>query len=185
MQRFLQMPLTAVRVGKPQTGRSAWYLVEFVEGVDYVSFAHFSEAVFRFKTPSQPIGMGKNEVKALLGLAHSDRERELVRYSIFKTSGLTSTGARQKLGFERMYERTKQVEECLEAAFSIREAIDKLSQVPEQGHCECNGTDSSESDTDDSEIESIPSPPLQLESNDTTLPSFDTLKKVLEDGGLW
>ena len=43
-------------------------------------------------------------------------------------------------------------------------------------------SDSSESDTDDSEIESILSPPLQLESNDTTLPSFDTLKKVLEDG---
>ena len=185
MYCYAAFPLTAVRVGKPQTGRSAWYLVEFVEGVDYVSFAHFSEAVFRSKTPSQPIGMGKNEVKALLGLARSDRERELVRYSIFKTSGLTSTGARQKYGFERMYERTKHVEECLEAAFSIREAINKISQVQNKAIVNAMGlvySDSSESDTDDSEIESILSPPLQLESNDTTLPSYDTLKKVLEDG---
>ncbi len=47
-----------------------------MEGVDYVNFSRFSEDIFRSRTPFQPIGMGRQEVKALLGLASSDRERE-------------------------------------------------------------------------------------------------------------
>lgn len=49
---FLQMPLAAIRVGIPDSGRSAWFLVEYVEGVDYVNFARFSEAIFHSRTPT-------------------------------------------------------------------------------------------------------------------------------------
>ena len=132
VQRFLQMPLASIRVGTPQSGTAAWFLVEYVEGVDYINFAHFSEAIFKSRSPSLPVGMDRSKVKALLGLARSDGEREMIRYSIFKTSGLTSTGARRQFGFERIHERAERVEECLEAACSIREAIDKLSQVQDR-----------------------------------------------------
>ena len=188
MQRFLQMPLALIRVGTPQSGCAAWFLVEYVEGVDFVNFAHFSEAIFRSRTSSQPIGMDRDKIKALLGLARSDRERELIRYSIFKTSGLTSTAARQQFGFERMHERAKRVEECLEEAHSIREAIDKLSQVQDRALVVAMGlrdSESSESEADtetDSELAVVPSPSFHSESNKRSLPSFHTLKEVLECG---
>lgn len=51
--------------------------------------------------------MSKNEIKKLLGLACSDREREVIRYSVFKSSGLTSTAARQHFGFQNMEDRSQ------------------------------------------------------------------------------
>lgn len=60
--------------------------------------------------------MDKNKIKALLGLATSDRERELIRYSVFKASGLTQTGARKQFGMDTRAER---VEKCIEEAPSI------------------------------------------------------------------
>ena len=45
-QRFLQMPVACIRVGTPGSGKEAWYLIQYVEGVDYVNFAHFAEALF-------------------------------------------------------------------------------------------------------------------------------------------
>ena len=37
-QRFLQMPVACIRVGTPGSGKEAWYLIQYVEGVDYVNF---------------------------------------------------------------------------------------------------------------------------------------------------
>lgn len=37
-QRLLQMPLTSIRIGSPSSGTALWFLVEFVEGVDYIIF---------------------------------------------------------------------------------------------------------------------------------------------------
>ena len=34
MQCFLQMPLASIRVGTPQSGKAAWLLVEYMEGVN-------------------------------------------------------------------------------------------------------------------------------------------------------
>ena len=90
-QRFLQMPVACIRVGTPQSGKLAWFLVQYVEGVN---FAHFAEVLFTANKPSQSTGISKSGINALLGLAQSDMERELIRYSLFKASGLTSTGAR-------------------------------------------------------------------------------------------
>ena len=56
--------------------------------------------------------MDKNKIKALLGLATSDRERELIRYSVFNASGLTQTSARKQFGFEGMDARAENVEVC-------------------------------------------------------------------------
>lgn len=69
---LLQMPLVSVRIGTPESGRAAWFLIEHIEGVDYIKFAHFAEAVL---LESQHIGMGKGEVHVLLKLASSDIER--------------------------------------------------------------------------------------------------------------
>ena len=162
-----------------------WFLVEHVEGVDYCHFAQFLEAIFKSRTPSQHVGLDKKKVKALLGLACSDREKELIRYSIFKSSGLTASGARRCFGFEGMSVRSKRVEECIRAAQDIRAAIEKLSQIQDKALLTSLGfleSQSSETEDTDSECssESVPSPSSQNEP--ISLPSFDTLMAVLKNG---
>ena len=70
-----------------------------MERVNYVNFACFSESVLKLKNPTRPDGIDKDKIKSLLGLATSDRERELIRYSVLKASYLTQTGARKQFGF--------------------------------------------------------------------------------------
>ena len=80
------MPLTCIRVGDPKAGNSSWYFVAFI-GVDYDKFSHFIDALLVNKTTTSKIS--KSDIAALVGLAQSDRERELIKCSIFKASGLT------------------------------------------------------------------------------------------------
>ncbi len=101
LQRFLQMPLACVKVQKLQL----WFLVEFKEGVDYLKLVSFVEALCCTKTMSAQIT--KVEIKSILQLACSDRERELIRFSAFKASGMSYTAARKAFGFTGMKEREK------------------------------------------------------------------------------
>ena len=137
-------------------------MVEYVEGVDYVNFAHFAEALFTANKPSQSPCINKSEIKGLLGLAQSDRERELIRYSLFKASGLTSSGVRRHFGFEKMSERARSVRDCIETARSIREAIDKLSMIQDRAILAAMGIngDETESDSDSSSDDDVLSQPL-------------------------
>ena len=182
LQRLLQMPLAAIRIGTPNSGKAAWFLIEYVESVNYVNFARFSESVFNLKKTTTAVGIDKDKIKALLGLATSDRERELIRFSVFKASGLTQTGARKQLGFERMNARSEQVEKCIEDAQSIREAIDKLAVLQDKSllvamglepEC-CSSESEAESDTD-SQSEGVCISNKQL-------PSFEVLREVLQQG---
>lgn len=103
----------------------------YVEGVNYQKFACFAEALVRSEHSSAP-AIHKEEVKALLGLAQSDRERELIRYSVFKASGVSSTSARKSFGFEKMNFRAKRVEAALEEARCIYEAVEDLAHIQDK-----------------------------------------------------
>ena len=61
-----------------------------------------------------PVGIDKNCVKVLLALARSDRERECLRYAVFKASGVSQTEARRMFGFETMSKRSAKVEQVLQ-----------------------------------------------------------------------
>ena len=74
-----------MRIGTPKSSKAMWFLVEYIEGVNYVSVAQFGEAVFRSASSSREISFDKSKVKALLQLASSDRERELICcYSVIR-----------------------------------------------------------------------------------------------------
>ena len=145
------MPLVCIRFGTPKDGTSLWYLVEYIEGVNYNGFACFAEALVH-RVHSQPTS-DKTDVKAILQLAQSDRERELFCYSVFKASGLSSTAART-FGFERMNDRSKVVESALEEARCIREAVEDLAHVQDEALLQSLGisvpetASDSESDSD-------------------------------------
>ena len=92
----------------------------------------------------------REEIGAILSLAQSDRERELIKYTAFKASGLTATAAKRHLGFHNMTERCDKVQVCIEEAQNIRETIDKLSHVQDRALLLSMGfsnLSSSESDT--------------------------------------
>ena len=149
-QKVLQMPLVCIRFGTPKEGTSSWFLFEYMEGVNYNKFACFAEALVH-RVHSQPT-IDKTEVKAILKLAQSDRERELIRYSVFKASGLSSTAARKSFGFEKMNDRSRLVESVLEEARCIREAVEDLARVQDKSLLQSLGIyipdSTSESDSD-------------------------------------
>ena len=118
-----------MRVGTPTSGKARWFLLEYVAGVNYLSVSQFAEAIFCSAPDSKEIGIDKSKVKALLQLASSDCERELICYSVVKASGLTSTAARRHFGFGQMNKRVDSVEQCLEEVCRIRKAIEKLCNV--------------------------------------------------------
>ena len=175
-----------VRVGDPKQGTLCWYLLAFVEGVDYVRVACFIEAVLSTKSAST---IQKSEIKALLSLAQSEREQELIKCSIFKASGLTPTAARRNFGFESMNERSQRLQETIEEARNTRESIDLLAATQDKAILSSMGivvSDSesdSESDTDIGVSEDAKntevSAPRDLTSKDT-LPTFECVQQVLE-----
>ena len=65
---------------------------------------------------SQEQGITKEELKQLLTLTKSDRERKCIRYAVFKASGVSQTKARQCFGLEKMQERSAYVEACISEA---------------------------------------------------------------------
>jgi hypothetical protein len=95
-------------------------------------------------------------IHSLLGLCQSDRERECLRYAVFKASGLSATQARKQLGFESMSQRTKKVEDVITHVEYIRTAIEKLALTKEKAvltnlGLDCNDGQSSEDDSEDNE----------------------------------
>ena len=152
-RKLLQMPLAAVRLGEPSSGRAEVQLMELIPGVNYIKILHFLTGCPRKQGGCTP-SMSKQELKHLLSLAQSDKERECIRYAVYKASGISATQARKKFGFENMSERCCRVEEALKDAQAIRECIESLSSTQEHAMLESFGIhdspSGSSSDTEDS-----------------------------------
>ena len=111
---LLQMPLVVLRIGEPYSGKSQIYVMEYIHGMNYIGLAQFLETSGMSHTPHPAIS--KEELKKLLALAQSDRERECLRYAVYRASGLASTAACRYFGFKDMKDRAKHVEDCLRDA---------------------------------------------------------------------
>lgn len=177
-RRLLQMPVVAIRIQEPSSGRAEIHIMELISGVDYLKLGHFLNACANKKSTPTP-SMSKAELKELLHLAQSDKERQLVRYTAFRASGLTKTGARKHFGFENLPER---VEESLKEVASIRECIDSLSKVQEDALLQSMGInpggESSEecSDSDEDQNSESDNPSADL----LTLPTDEELLQFLK-----
>lgn len=94
-------------------------------------------------TKCDPIS--KEVVKSLL--SQSDRERECLRYTVFKASGLSATQMRKQYGFESMNERSKVVDTALQHAKYIRESIEVLAKSKDRSVLKVLAIASDESDS--------------------------------------
>ena len=165
---LLQMPLVAVRIGNPSDGNAYTILMEKYEGVNYAKVILVMEGLTSTTH--------KTCVKMLLTLANCDRERECLRYAIFKASGVSQTQARHRFGFESMSKRSAKVEQVLVEVERIHEAVDDLAKPQDMALLETFGIHSQESNDSESEL-NIDECPGQ--SGGSVIPS-DVLKMSLE-----
>ena len=103
--------------------------------------------------------ISKSELNAVMTLPQSDQERQLIRYSVFKASGMTYTGARKRFnikGTERcVFNAIEGVRGICEAIFDLCPIADSalLSsmgiEVPHDTESESESDSSSEVDTTD------------------------------------
>lgn len=125
-------------------------MVEYNPGIDYLRFTQFSHAFVPNLHPRSQPAMDKSQVKSLLQLAQSSRERELIQYAVYKSSVVTESAARKVYGFENMLQQEKRIEECIADARSIHEAIDQLAHTLDQAVLLACGIQLwSDSDTED------------------------------------
>ena len=145
-RKLLQMPLVAITLGEPSSGKSEVYLMEAVNGLDYQKLINFLESKL---CNGVMTGLSKEEMRELLSFVRSDREREVLRCSIYRASGLTSSAARRLYGWERMSERSVAVEESLCEAQALRNSIEDLCLTQEHALLRSLGIEPGTSDISD------------------------------------
>ena len=146
-RRFLQMPLACIRVDY-RAGISECFLIEYYPSANYSSIQALIKTIMQKNNSSNSDPISKDVVKSLLSLCQSDRERECLRFAVFKGSGLSATQARKRYGFESMSRRSKAVEDALQHAKYIRESIDDLAQSKDHSMLKALGIPSGDIDSD-------------------------------------
>ncbi len=149
---LLQMPLVAIRAGDVKSGVSVVYLLEHIPGVNYIKLQQFINRLI--VKEGNTVTLGKEMLASLLGLATSDRERQLMRYTAYKASGLSKSAARNRFGFQDITKCCSAVESAIEEVKNIRETIDQLAHVKEKAVLSALGVQLSDSSSsDDSSLE--------------------------------
>ena len=106
------------------------FLFEHLAGVNYHQFLQLLNR-FHSDKHSKKVAMSKDMLRDLLRLARSDHERECIRYTAWKASGMSASAGRKHFGFENMSDRAKQVECCIEVR-NIRESVESICHLQEE-----------------------------------------------------
>ncbi len=147
-RKLLQMPLVTLRLGQPSTGNSKTVVMEKFDQVNYQSLQGILEEAW-LSNSRQSIAISRPEVAQLLKFAQSDRERDTIRYALYKASGLTPTAARRQLGLpENMNSKQKEVEECIEQCMRIHKEFDQIVSTRIKLTTNMYDSDSGELDSD-------------------------------------
>ena len=178
-RRLLQLPLAAIRCRKPESGASRLYLMEFLPGCHQQIIDFYLEN--DKQSLSTPPAMTKDQLKDLLSLAQSDRERECIKYAVCKSAGLTPTATRRLYGLEDMTRRKDAVEIAIEETKQIQENIEMLAKAQDKAILASHGIVPSSSDSSDSDATSDHDSDENL-SEDSTSIDYATvpLKEIVE-----
>ena len=98
--------------------------------------------------------MTKEDLKKLLLITSSEKERECIKYAIYKSSGITPTQARLRFGLENMATRASKVESSIAEASEIITAYDEITKLQVKALADCYGqcNESSSSSAENSEV---------------------------------
>ena len=126
------------------------------------------------KQLSRKQGITKEELKQLLTITQSERERECIRYAIYKSSGATPTKARRLYGFQNMEARAAHVETCIKAQ-EIYEAVESLTQNQDQALLDTLGIESSSDESSDEDCSD------SCDTTDINIPDYSSLATILRE----
>ena len=79
-QKLLQMPLVIICSGSISHGQSELFVMEHIASVDYVRISQFLDCTK--KQASTSILLNNGEFTQLLGVAHTERERQCISYCL-------------------------------------------------------------------------------------------------------
>ena len=150
-RRLLKIPLASLCIGDPTKGMSSTIVMEQHYGVDYSMMSSVINGIAA-KAPSQNQNVLEREsVKRILALAQSDRERECIKYTIFKASGISSSKARHLYGFGIMNERAATVEQAIAEVQQIYKVVEDIASMQDKAALATLGIDVCNSDSSDDE----------------------------------
>lgn len=92
-----------------------------------------------------------SELSAVMSLAQSDCERQLIRYSVFKASGMSYTAAKKHYGFQNIKTTESHIVSAIEDAKGICKAVYDLAHTADMALLSSMGievTQDSDSDSD-------------------------------------
>lgn len=69
---------------------------------------------FHLEKSTKKLTMTKQQLKGLLSIAQSDREREMIRCTAVLASGLSASGARKHFGLDSFQRQSQRVEDVIE-----------------------------------------------------------------------
>ena len=90
------------------------------------------------------VGMSKKELKQLLSIVNGEKERECIKYTLYKASSISPTQARCLFGLEYMKARALEVEASVGGAEEIGKAYDDLAYSQDQAILDCYGLSASD-----------------------------------------
>ena len=160
----------SIHIGDPITGHAFTIVMEKFSGTDFSKFGAILNGLVSVKPPGG--ALDKSVVKMLLSVAQSDRERNCLRYAIYRAHPL-------KYGFQGMAARASEVDEALSEIQHIREAIHDLTSVEDRALLEVLGIppESNYSEAD----EDLNSEPLFHDSLRGILDSVKDIPQLLFD----
>lgn len=154
-RKLLQMPLAVVGVGSLEQGTFCLYLLKKQQPANLYVIQSLMNETTKQKETQQ--GINKEDVKKLLNLAESESERERLKYAVVKSAGISNTKAKSIYGFQNMGAKKPKVEQAMEEACAIKDAIEKIAKIKEKAVLQSLGvyetSESQESDNEESESE--------------------------------
>ena len=161
---LLQMPLAAVHLQSKGDKRGELFLMEFIKDLDYEKVIGFLNHEFD-KTLGKKT-LTKEDVRSILTLAQSDRERETISYAVYKASGITPNQAQKHFGLSNMVPRALEVEKSITEVKEIRDAVDNLANTQDSALLATYGIfDDSEESSNCSSSENESSDELAVDEN--------------------
>ena len=146
-RRLLQMPLAALCISK-SVHQSDLYLMEKIDGFNYDKLVE----ILRLKAVQmidKGNGISRDELKQLMAITQTEREKELIRYAVYRSSNVTSWQARRLFGFENVHELSQRIQDCIQQTKEVYEAVNDLAIARCEAVIETYNISSTSDDDDD------------------------------------
>lgn len=124
------MPLAVIGAGTLKEQSFCLYLTKKFPAANLRVFQALLSECTMNKSVDQELS--RNEVRKILNLAESEGERERMKYIVVKSSGISNKKAKRMYGFSDMSSKKDKVEEAMEKARAIKDAIENIAKIKEK-----------------------------------------------------